>query len=413
MKKVIALVLALSMALALCGCSGEKTDSTVPDQASASFKGGIPGQVASSEPEASDAPGGQTQPQASTAPTAPSESETVETAPAETAPSETQPSQAAQLFSNDAGTSIDVLREEITRVGAAFGVAYIGYFEYYPETGIDFAQWYMGASSPLSASYPFAAEIDASHTVGSQGHLYCIVAADFDSSITVTDPDGRTLYRSENGDPILVFCNLNGDATHGDITVEISLMAGASFVYSPALDQQALPQLLIGKERQLLSWDFTPLENTGFDTAGWLEQGWLGISAVGLAYDNNGLTWQYTTWDGSRTYYLTLWLTAYDSYDGDVCLECDAPDGSVLGQWQGWWRVETAIDQPSQLWLELMWTGGSNQTEFAAASAVSESCLAMISPSGEELLLVAQSDPAMLPIFPDGAEATQWTLLYN
>lgn len=413
MKKAIALVLVLSMALALCACGGEKTDNTVPDRASASFMGGGLGEAGASEPEASAAPGGETQPQATTAPTAPSETKPVEPTPTETAPQQTQPSQAAQVFSNDAGTSIDVLREEIDRAGAAFGVAYIGYFEYYPETGIDFGQWYMSASSPLTANYPFAAEIDENHTVGSQGHLYCILARDFDATITVTAPDGRTLYRAENGDPILVFCNLDGNATQADINVEIGLRAGASFDYGPALDQQSLPQLLIGAERQLLSWDFTPLEDTGIGLDGWLVEGWLGVTAAGLAYDANGLTWQYPTWDGNRTYNLTFWLTDDDTYDGDLLLECDGADGFVLGQWLGWWRVETAIDQPTRLWLELTWIGGSNQTEFAAASALSESCLVLISPSGEELLLVAESDAPAAPIFPEGEQASQWTLLYN
>lgn len=420
MKKAIALVLALSMALALCACGGEKTDTTVPDRASASFVGGGLGQAGASGPEASAAPGGETQPQATTAPTAPSETKPVESSPTETAPQQTQPSQAAQLFSNEAGTSIDVLREEITWAGAAFGVAYIGYFEYYPETGIDFDQWYMSASSPLVASYPFAAEIDENHTVGSQGHLYCILARDFDATITVTAPDGRTLYRAENGDPILVFCNLDGYATQPDINVEIGLRAGASFDYGPALDQQSLPQLLIGAERQLLSWDFTPLEdigfeaeNTGFDVDGWLAEGWLGVTAMGLAYDANGLTWQYTTWDGSRTYNLTFWLMKDDAYDGDLLLECDGADGFVLGQWQGWWRAETAMDQPTRLWLDLTWIGGSNQTEFAAASALSESCLVMISPSGEDLLLVAENDTPAAPIFPEGEQASQWSLSYD
>lgn len=101
--------------------------------------------------------------------------------------------------------------------------------------------------------------------------------------------------------------------------------------------------------------------------------------------------WQYTTWDGNRTYNLTFWLTDDDTYDGDLLLECDGADGFVLGQWQGWWRVETALNQPTRLWLELTWIGGSNQTEFAAAPALSESCLVVISPSGEELLLVAEN----------------------
>lgn len=397
MKKAIALILTLSMSLALCACGGEGADPSIPDRASASFVGGSLG--ASEQTEQTEQP----------VDAMPTEKTVPEATPTETTPPETQPAQSAQQFSNDAGTSIDVLREEIDRAGAAFGVAYIGYFEYFPETGIDFSQWYMGASSPLAANYPFAAEIDENHTVGSQGHLYCILAKAFDATITVTTPDDRTLYRAENGDPILVFCNQTGDAAQGDITVEIESAEGASYAYTPTLDQLGFPQLLIGAERQLLSWDFTPIADTGFDADSWLAEGWMGMTDVGLAYDENGLTWQYTTWDGSRTYSLTFWLIDDESYDGELLLECDGADGSVLGQWQGLWRVETAIDQPTRLWLEMMWTGGSNQAEFAAASVVSESCLAMIPFSGENLLLAAENTASALPFFRNG----EWSMMFD
>ena len=70
-----------------------------------------------------------------------------------------------QQFSTDAATSIDVLREEIGKSAAQFGIAYIGYFDAAAaeDTGIDFAQWFEASSSGVAAYYPFVTEIDKAH----------------------------------------------------------------------------------------------------------------------------------------------------------------------------------------------------------------------------------------------------------
>lgn len=208
--------------------------------------------------------------------------------------------QPAQQFSNDAGTSIDVLREEITNADARFGVSYVGCFEYIEETGIDFAQWYYGASAPLAAYYPFASEINAAHTIGESGNLYCILGKNYEDAIKVTDSSGQTRYSASNGDPILLFCDNGSDGKTADLTVTITSADGAVYTYAPRLDEISFPELLIGDERQLLSWDFTPIEDNGsFDLENWFADGWGGVTAVGLACDENGTCWWIDTWDGS------------------------------------------------------------------------------------------------------------------
>lgn len=96
MKKSISLLLALLMLFTLCACGAGEAAPSVPEQASPSFRGDSLGGI-------------QTEP--------------VQTDATEEASRETQPSWPTQRFSNEGGTSIDVLREEIAQAGAMFGVA--------------------------------------------------------------------------------------------------------------------------------------------------------------------------------------------------------------------------------------------------------------------------------------------------
>lgn len=320
----------------------------------------------------------------------------------------------SQQFSDDAGTSIDVLREEIGQTPALFGMAYIGYFDtaVADVSGIDFNQWFYGAASPLTEQYPFVSEIDSQHTIGDVGHMYCIIARDYDSSITVTSIDGnKELYRSSNGDPILLFCSADGDAQKADTVVSVTTADGGVYQWQPALDQMGFPELLVTEDREILSWDFTPIPDDGFDLEGWLVEGWLGPTAEGLAFDSDGTTWWIYTWDGSVGYCISFYANEGDGYNGEAVVECFyTGDPDVQAQWQGRWRIGTEVGSTSRLYLDLMLADGKDKLSFEYVSAVTESYQALISQSGEYLLLVADEEAPMLPIFPEGVEAVEMTL---
>lgn len=328
-------------------------------------------------------------------------------------------SQAAQAFSNDAGTSIDVLREEITNAGARFGVGYVGYFEYIEETGIDFGQWYYGASAPLAAQYPFASEIDAAHTIGDEGHLYCILAEDFASSIEVTDTNSETLYRAENGDPILLFCNRNGDAQTADITVTITASDGSAYTYAPTLDELGFPQLLIGDERQLLSWIIQPAEESTVSFDALLAEGWLGVNEYGLAGDDvlNPRIWSIYMWDEEKQTTVDFSLSfcpnppVSATVDGEALMQCFYENVSgVQAEWEGWWKIETELDQPSILQLDLMLMHGDDKAHYEAVPTLSESYWVMIHPNGEILLLIPQHGYSALPFMGEGVSGVELML---
>lgn len=321
----------------------------------------------------------------------------------------------SRQFSDEAVKSIDALRQSMGESKAQFGMAYIGYFDgaVAEETGIDFGQWFYSISSPLADEYPFVSETDQNHTVGTEGHLYCIIAKDDKSSISVSRKDGdNPLYTAQNGDPILVFCNIDGDAKKADTVVTIKTADGTEYRWEPTLDDVGFPNLLIGDERELLSWDFTPVSNPegDFDLEGWLAEGWGGLTAVGLAYDENGTNWWISTWDNSVSYCLSFYLNESGNYDGEVTLECFYEgDSAVQAKWEGNWRIETEMEQPSRLYLDMKLTDGADIVAFENAATVSESYLTLAPQSGNNLLLVANDKSAVCPIFPEGVQAVELT----
>lgn len=318
----------------------------------------------------------------------------------------------SQQFSVDAGTSIDVLRKEIGQSTALFGIAYIGYFdaETAEETGIDYEQWFYANSAAIAAYYPFVSEIDEAHTVGSEGHLYCIIAKDYEASISVARiGEDKPLYRAENGDPILVFCNLDGNAQKADTVVTVTTADGTEYRWEPTVDEIGYPNILVGDERELLSWDFTLYGDEGFDLEAWLSDGWAGVIDTSLAGIGDGIDWWISTWDGSVRYCLTFNSIKSGSYDGEVVLECFyGDDPTVQAQWQGWWRVEAQLDQPSRLYVDMGLCNGADKAAFASSATVSEVYTALIHPSGDYILLLADDAVCTLnPIFPEGVQAVE------
>ncbi len=330
---------------------------------------------------------------------------------------ESVPYTESQQFSKTGGTSIDVLREEMRDVPsepAEFGMCYIGYYEYVEETGIDFVQWYEHSATYYADRYPFVSEIDEAHTIGNSGHLYCVVGGENTSSIFVSDlASGEVLYRAKNGEPILVFCSHDGDAHTADTVVTIKTKDGKEYNWEPRLDDFNYPDILVGDARRLLSWDIGNLiiEPTyDFDT--WYENGWLGLTPVGLAYDENGITWVYSQVEESVSYYLTFRLAENETYDGDVVLECYYSDSEkVQAEWSGNWRIETDPEKASTLYVDMSLVNCLDRLAFESCSEISESYKLLASPAGDEILLVTdEACNAVLPVFPKGWQAVglQW-----
>lgn len=388
MKKILALLLMLALTLSLCAC-----------EFSMDFRPGDGTLNGDDTAEAGASNDEETQ-------------ESDDASSDETPPTEEQ-GLAGQQFSNEAGTSIDVIREEIAQAGAVFGVAYLG--SYFPGD-MTYAEWFEFCARDLGAYYPFLLEIDEAHTIGTQGHLYCIVGGDYGDTITAQTLDGEVLYEAGHGDPILLFCSRDGEGMITDTIVSITTPDGTAYQWEARLDGANYPELLIGEERQLLSWDFTSAyEMTRFDFSGWLNEGWLGPLETSLAGTDvfEGMSWWIRTTDGTRlSYFLRFYPNAAHNYDGEVVLECFyGDDTTVQAEWQGWWYLETTMENASSLHLDLMLLNGADQEAFEASAVITEDYKVLLAPSGETLLLVADSLHPVLPLFPDGWRFAELSLV--
>mgnify|MGYP003378209333 CR=1 FL=1 len=82
--------------------------------------------------------------------------------------------------------------------------------------------WLSETDQATLQKYPFISEIDTGHTIGDDDYLYCLVPLDENATVSVnlmrwdsksdTEEVIEVLYRSEVGDPLLIFAAGGDDA---------------------------------------------------------------------------------------------------------------------------------------------------------------------------------------------------------
>ena len=217
---------------------------------------------------------------------------------------DTQPVQSG--FSREAEASLEWLRDRIDFPMTMFGAAYLGYvgglFDEGFETG--FPAWLQETNEARLLEYPFIAEINAEHIIGGAGHLYCIVPVDENATVAInrvrwneatqTDEVAEVLYRSESGEPVLLFANLDGAAYEADTQVFITDSNGNTCNWYPSLDAMRYLAPCTSEDGDYLSFDFTEYAwyNAPSEFASWLSDGWTGMTALGLAgSQRDGMAW--------------------------------------------------------------------------------------------------------------------------
>ena len=183
-------------------------------------------------------------------------------------------------FSQEAEQSLVWLRDRIDFPQTMFGAAYLGYVE----EGDD---WLSAADQAMLEAYPFLAEIDENHIIGSTGHLYCIVPVDENATVainrvqwnenTYTYENTEVCYRSESGEPVLFFANLNGVAYEADTQVWITDNSGNSCEWYPSLDSMSYLWPCISETGDYLSFDCTEYgwQAVSSALAPWLSDGYI------------------------------------------------------------------------------------------------------------------------------------------
>ena len=197
---------------------------------------------------------------------------------------ETQPMQ--YEFSKEAEVSLGWLRDNIEFSMTMFGAAYLGYVDglFEEEFEEDSSGWLWANSEVMMLAYPFIAELDKNHIIGNAGFLYCIVPGDENATVTInrvqwnqrtkTDEITEILYRSESGEPVLLFANLDGVAYETDTQVLITDNNGNTCEWYPSFDAMSYLAPCLSEAGDSLLYDFTEYtHDVSYEHAEWLEDG--------------------------------------------------------------------------------------------------------------------------------------------
>ena len=317
--------------------------------------------------------------------------------------SDVQPAQAG--FSAEAEQSLIWLRDRIDFPQTMFGAAYLGYVEEDSR-----GDWLSAADQAMLEAYPFLAEIDENHIIGSTGHLYCIVPVDENATVainrvqwnenTYTYENTEVCYRSESGEPVLFFANLNGVAYEADTQVWITDNSGNSCEWYPSLDSMSYLWPCISETGDYLSFDFTEYgwQDVSSELAPWLSDGYSGVYSWWL---EGCWTTQAAAWDTGRTANYYLWFFPEDENGGSVDLDWQYEGSDLFEEmWGGYWEITSVMDGPSYVTISLSLVGGENYGVTDGPYYISETYPLLISPSGEEMVLGAGENGVSLPFMP-------------
>ena len=405
-KRILALLLALGLLLSLCAC-GQK-EQTVPDEPKMSTdKVDLLTKADKKTPER--------QPEEAI-----SQSDMSDRVSRDEA-TETQPVQYG--FSQEAENSLGWLRDRIDVTGVMFGAAYLGYVGglFDEGFGAGFPAWLWETNEAMLLKYPFIAEIDEEHIIGGAGHLYCIVPVDENATLAINrvqwnaqtqqEEVTEVLYRSETGEPVLLFANLDGVAYEADTQVFITDNNGNTCEWYPSLDAMSYLAPCTSEAGDYLSFDFTEYAwyNAPAEFSAWLADGWSGMTALGLAgSQDSGMGWITETMVGetSRYAYFSLRFYPEDETGGTVDLEWVYEDSDDIEEmWSGFWTIQTIPDGPSYVTLSLSLVGGNRYETSDGPFYMSETYPLLISPSGTELLVGAGESGICLPFMSQSTTA--------
>ena len=324
----------------------------------------------------------------------------------ETGESDEQSKQAG--FSAEAEQSLVWLRDRMDFPQTMFGVALLGY------TGeTSDGDWISEVDQAMLQKYPFISEIDTGHIIGNDDYLYCLVPIDENATVSVNltqwDPKTDTeeiievLYRSEVGDPLLIFAPGGDDAYAylSYIQVQIVDNAGNSCVWDPQLYTSTghiVP--CFSENGEYLSFDFTEYgwQDVSSELAPWLSDGYSGVYSWGL---EGCWTTQAAAWDTGRTANYYLWFFPEDENGGSVDLDWQYEGSDLFEEmWGGYWEIASVMDGPSYVTISLSMVGGENYGVTDGPYYISDTYPLVVSHSGEEMVIGPGFGGVSLPFMP-------------
>ena len=220
--------------------------------------------------------------------------------------------------------SLDLLRQELDerQQDERFAVAYIGDIDgKLSDLAVPLRDWINDTAPGLCAQYTFIRNIPQERVVDDSGSLFCVVPRDPDATVVVnrirwSEQKGNyetieVLYRSESGEPILLFVSYDLGKTPFE-TTELLLTDSHSDTLSwlPTTGEVSLPYDYQNEKN--LALDFTFYSQEGNDENDGSDFGW-------TCPDGSQLTQKLWVWRGEadKPAIATLELNANSSQEND------------------------------------------------------------------------------------------------
>ena len=182
--------------------------------------------------------------------------------------------------------SLDLLRQELDdrQQDERFAVAYIGDIDgSLRDLAIPLRDWINDTAPGLCAQYTFVRNIPQERVVGDSGSLFCVVPRDPNATVVVnriqwSEAKGdyevmKELYRSQNGEPILLFVFYELGKTPFETTeLRLTDRYGDTLSWLPTTGAVSLPYDY--QNERNLAYDFTFYSQEGNDGDDGSDFGW-------------------------------------------------------------------------------------------------------------------------------------------
>ncbi len=316
--------------------------------------------------------------------------------------------------SKESKASLQSFRNTMVDVDAVIGIAYLGYVGGLFEEGFDagFPAWMEENNMETLDIYPFLASIDSSQIVGSAGHLYAVIPRDENASLAINRfdydrvtgsyDDGEVIYRSESGEPVLLFANLDGDSFFPDTEVLLTDDTGETYTWYPCMSEKGYLVSCYREGREVCSLDFTEYSiDMKTQLAYWMVHGWLGPTELSISgTEEYGRVWHIwsTAWETGRDAFFMMQFYPSDGTSGRVDIDWNYEgERDYEEQWSGYWNLTTRNDWPSYLTLSLSRVGGKNYETTDGPMYIVETYPVLISPNGGVMVMGYGTSGICLP----------------
>jgi len=203
----------------------------------------------------------------------PDNTETLATTEGTQTTESTQATESPQETDDSAAASLVSLRQALVGTPQQFAVAYLGYALPDGNNPADPYAVMKGAAPQLCDDLPFLLQIPEQSIVGTDGHLFCIVPADKNATVSVnwslwdeateTYGEETVLYRSEKGDPILLMTTNTGWCMETEVIITDS--SGDVTIWYPFIGEDNRIAPLCDDNGESLYYDFSPYDRLNYE----------------------------------------------------------------------------------------------------------------------------------------------------